>query len=49
MPILDLMQTIPTFAYLTPLVFLFGFGPVPGVLASMIYAAPRLHAMSFGA
>ena len=42
MPILDLMQTIPTFAYLTPLVFLFGFGPVPGVLASMIYAAPPI-------
>ena len=42
MPVLDLMQTIPTFAYLTPLVFLFGFGPVPGVLASMIYAAPPI-------
>ncbi len=42
MPVLDLMQTIPTFAYLTPLVFLFGFGPVPGVLASMVYAAPPM-------
>ena len=29
-PTLDLMQTIPTFAYLAPLVVLFGFGPVPG-------------------
>ena len=42
MPTLDLMQTIPTFAYLAPLVVLFGFGPVPGVLASMIYAAPPI-------
>ncbi len=42
MPALDLMQTIPTFAYLAPLVVLFGFGPVPGVLASMIYAAPPI-------
>ena len=41
-PALDLMQTIPTFAYLAPLVVLFGFGPVPGVLASMIYAAPPM-------
>ncbi|XDZ66922.1 ABC transporter permease subunit [Alphaproteobacteria bacterium LSUCC0684] len=41
-PALDLMQTIPTFAYLAPLVVLFGFGPVPGVLASMIYAAPPI-------
>ena len=41
-PVLDLMQTIPTFAYLVPLVVLFGFGPVPGVLASTIYAAPPL-------
>lgn len=42
LPILDLMQTIPTFAYLAPLVILFGFGPVPGVLASIIYAAPPM-------
>ena len=42
MPVLDLMQTIPTFAYLAPLVVLFGFGPVPGVFASMIYAAPPI-------
>ena len=36
------MQTIPTFAYLVPLIVLFGFGPVPGVIASMIYAAPPI-------
>ena len=41
-PSLDLMQTIPTFAYLVPLIVLFGFGPVPGVIASMIYAAPPI-------
>jgi glycine betaine/proline transport system permease protein len=41
-PSLDMMQTIPTFAYLVPLIVLFGFGPVPGVIASMIYAAPPI-------
>ena len=41
-PTLDMMQTIPTFAYLVPLIVLFGFGPVPGVIASMIYAAPPI-------
>ena len=40
--LLDVMQTVPTFAYLTPLLFLFGFGPVVGLLASAIYAAPPM-------
>ncbi len=39
---LDAMQTIPTFAYLTPLMLLFGFGPVVGLVASAIYAAPPM-------
>ena len=39
---LDAMQTIPTFAYLTPLLLLFGFGPVVGLVASAIYAAPPM-------
>ena len=39
---LDAMQTIPTFAYLTPLLLLFGFGPVVGLIASAIYAAPPM-------
>ncbi|MGB3541209.1 MAG: ABC transporter permease subunit [Mesorhizobium sp.] len=39
---LDGMQTIPTFAYLTPLLLLFGFGPVVGLIASVIYAAPPM-------
>jgi len=41
-PLLDLMQTVPTFAYLTPLLLLFGFGPVVGLIASAIYAAPPM-------
>jgi len=40
--VLDIMQTVPTFAYLTPLLFLFGFGPVVGLIASAIYAAPPI-------
>jgi len=40
--VLDVMQTIPTFAYLTPLLVLFGFGPVVGLIASAIYAAPPM-------
>ncbi|MGR3615333.1 MAG: ABC transporter permease [Paracoccaceae bacterium] len=39
---LDIMQTVPTFAYLTPLLVLFGFGPVVGLIASAIYAAPPM-------
>jgi len=41
-PALDLMQTVPTFAYLIPILLLFGFGPVVGVVASAIYAAPPM-------
>ena len=40
--VLDIMQTVPTFAYLTPLLALFGFGPVVGLIASAIYAAPPM-------
>ncbi len=40
--ITDVMQTVPTFAYLTPLLLLFGFGPVVGLIASAIYAAPPM-------
>ena len=35
-PILDLMQTIPTFAFLVPILVLFGFGPVAALLATII-------------
>jgi len=39
-PILDAMQTIPSFVYLIPAVLLFGLGTVPAVLATIIYATP---------
>ena len=42
MPLLDLMQTMPTFAYLIPILFLFGFGPVVGLIASAIFATPPM-------
>lgn len=41
-PTLDFMQTIPAFAYLIPILFLFGFGPAVGLLASAIYAVPPM-------
>ncbi len=41
-PVLDLMQTIPTFAYLVPVLVLFGFGPVAALLATVIYAMPPM-------
>jgi len=37
-PILDLMQTIPTFVYLIPTLVLFGLGVVPGLLSTIIFA-----------
>ena len=39
-PVLDLMQTVPAFAYLLPILLLFGFGPVVGLIASILYAFP---------
>jgi glycine betaine/proline transport system permease protein len=41
-PILDLMQTVPIFAYLIPILFLFGFGPVSALIATVIYAMPPM-------
>ncbi len=41
-PMLDIMQTVPTFAYLIPILLLFGFGPVIGLVASVIYAIPPM-------
>jgi glycine betaine/proline transport system permease protein len=41
-PVLDLMQTVPIFAYLVPVLFLFGFGPVAAMIATMIYATPPM-------
>lgn len=42
LPVLDMMQTIPSFAYLIPCILLFGFGPVVGLVASAIYASPPM-------
>ena len=39
-PVLDLMQTIPTFVYLIPALVLFGLGMVPGLIATVIFAIP---------
>jgi glycine betaine/proline transport system permease protein len=41
-PALDLMQTIPFFSYLIPILVLFGIGPVVGMTASAIYAIPPM-------
>jgi len=39
-PVLDAMQTMPSFVYLIPAMMLFGLGKVPAVLATLIYALP---------
>jgi len=41
-PVLDIMQTIPSFVYLIPVVMLLGIGEVPGLIAVMIYAMPPI-------
>ena len=40
LPVLDLMQTIPSFVYLIPVVMLFGLGKVPGLIAIVVFAIP---------
>jgi glycine betaine/proline transport system permease protein len=40
LPILDMMQTIPSFVYLVPILMLLGIGKVPGLIAVCIYAVP---------
>lgn len=39
-PLLDLMQTIPTFVYLIPTMIMFGLGVVPGLISTVIFAIP---------
>lgn len=39
-PVLDLMQTIPTFVYLIPTLILFGLGVVPGLISTVVFALP---------
>lgn len=41
-PILDVMQTLPSFVYLIPVVVIFGIGKVPGMIAVVIYATPPM-------
>ena len=41
-PLLDLMQTLPSFVYLIPVVMLLGIGRVPGLLAVVVYALPPM-------
>jgi len=40
LPVLDMMQTIPSFVYLVPILMLLGIGKVPGLIAVCIYAIP---------
>jgi len=42
MPVMDVMQTMPSFVYLVPVLMLFGLGKVPAILATIIYATPPL-------
>ncbi|HCN63466.1 MAG TPA: ABC transporter permease [Pseudomonas sp.] len=42
MPLLDIMQTMPSFVYLIPVLMLFGLGKVPAIFATVIYAVPPL-------
>lgn len=41
-PLMDITQTIPAFAYLLPILILFGFGPVVGLIAGIIFAFPPM-------
>ena len=41
-PMLDIMQTIPSFVYLIPVVMLFGIGLTPGVVATIVFALPPI-------
>lgn len=41
-PTLDIMQTIPPFVYLVPIVMLFGVGMVPGIIATIVFALPPI-------
>lgn len=41
-PVLDIMQTVPPFVYLVPIVMLFGVGMAPGIIATIIFALPPI-------
>ena len=42
LPVLDVMQTMPSFVYLIPVVMLFGLGKIPAIISTVIYAVPPL-------
>jgi glycine betaine/proline transport system permease protein len=42
LPVLDVMQTLPSFVYLIPVLMLFGLGKVPAIFATVIYSLPPL-------
>lgn len=46
-PMLDLMQTIPTFVYLIPTLMLFGLGIVPGLISTVVFAIPAPIRMTY--
>jgi glycine betaine/proline transport system permease protein len=41
-PVLDIMQTVPSFVYLVPIVMLFGVGMAPGIIATIVFALPPI-------
>ena len=45
-PILDFMQTMPTFVYLIPIMALFGLGPAPGLIVTIIFVIPTAVRMT---
>lgn len=45
-PVLDVMQTMPSFAYLAPLALFFGIGPAAAVVTTLVYALPPLVRIS---
>ena len=46
LPVLDMMQTIPSFVYLIPILMLLGIGKVPGLIAICIYAVPPIFRLT---
>ncbi|KAB8033270.1 ABC transporter permease subunit [Fluviispira multicolorata] len=46
-PVLDLMQTIPTFVYLIPTLMLFGLGMAPGLISTIIFAMPAVIRLTY--
>lgn len=47
LPVLDLMQTLPTFVYLIPTLVLFGLGTAPGLVATIVFTVPTVIRMSY--